>query len=154
MSNEKEGVAFSINTKEYKTEFSQEFNDCKTERKTNSVSEIIDSDEGSRNVEAMTINFPFKPIMIFVLLFSVIIGIVVALMVANVFNYFSSSWLKTCILVIGFIALLFIATLVSLNVCIKIIKPFIKMEFLKWFVENSPKDRDLIKKYCDTLVEL
>ncbi len=154
MSKEKEGMMISINTKECKTEFSQEFNDCKTVPKNSSLSENIDSAEVSGSLEAIKMNFQFKLITILVLLFSLVVGITVVIIAGKVSKQMSYDCLKMCMSVIGFIALFFIATVVSLDACIRIIKPFIKMGFLKSLLENPPKDRELIKKYCDTLVEL
>ncbi len=158
MDDEKQGMKVSINANGCKTEFSQEFKDCEKEKNNMHTSEIsnIKPESGgiSCNSESKVIKVSFKVIALPVLIFSVVVGIISAIIAKGALNLTSSEPMTTCVLIIIISVIFVVSTLISLVVTTKTIIPFSKMEFLRTLIESNKIDRELIKKYCDTLAEL
>ena len=122
-------------------------------------SQSIISDEDKQNPKStgsdrifgeFKLSFSYKAIVISIMVYSGIIGII-GLVIAGVTLKISS---PKSILIATFAMLFLIFVMISFVISARTVKPFVKIEFLKSLIENISGNNDLIKKYCDTLVEL
>lgn len=144
MNTETETVSIAIDTKGCKTKFSQNFKDCEKKQSiVENQSTSINSD-CSENIE---IDFSIKAIIISIAVFSLIIGIASVVIAKNSLASINLNCISIC-------GLIFIVTIITIIVSLKILKPLAKMKFLKSIIESKIKNRELIEIYCNTLVEL
>ena len=158
MNDEKDGMKVFVNTNGCKTEFSQEFKACEPELKRTEQSKTTNANPEFSviqcNSETKAINFSYKVITWSVLIFSIVLGIFSVIIATTALKMTSSDSLKSFVPIMAFSAFFVLTTMISLVVISKITKPFAKMEFLRNLIESNQIDRELIKKYCDTLAEL
>ena len=99
--------------------------------------------------------FSLKSYFVSVMIASAIIGIIISLIPVVSFKICENEQMPKCFYIIAAV-LAIITTLLTMVFAFRSVKYFAKMDFFQKFICSSKQDeeKELKKKYCDTLAEL
>lgn len=161
MENEKtkEEMNFSFTSNGSKTEITHKVIESEDKNNNNPnpitpSSEISDeTSDDKNNPKTKELSWKINKLGIFVFSGIICVLFLIAVIVFNWLCGVSDDKKKILFFALGVcISLLSFAVAILLSG--RVLKPFVKMDFLKELISFSSVDKELIKKYCDTLVEI